>query len=160
MPDAFVSLAQYLRAPANEAVPEPEASVEEAPAQAPLPDEYGSALDGVLSEIRCFRAALADALDARLEQVLCDVAAGVLARELRIEDADVAAVVALEIERAGEPPVRLRAHPEERAALGAFGCPVVADASLLRGDVVLEVRSGTIRSTLGIRLERALERAR
>jgi flagellar biosynthesis/type III secretory pathway protein FliH len=159
MPDAFIPLSEYLRAPAFEAVAIDEPSPAQEAVAAPEADDAVETLERALSDLRCFRAALADALDARLERLLLDLACSVLARDLRLAPADLATVVAREVERAGEPPVRLRAHPDECSALGAFGCPVVADPTLLRGDVTLDLRSGTIRSTLGVRLERALAEA-
>jgi flagellar biosynthesis/type III secretory pathway protein FliH len=162
MLDAFVPLAEYLHARAPQ--PPLEAEIGEALAGEPHPcaetpvDEH-AACDEMLAEIRRFRAALADALDARVEDLLREIAAGVLARELRLAPADVGAIAAHELALAGGPPLRLSAHPDECAALSAFACPVVADPTLLRGDLVIALRSGTIHATLGCRLERALASA-
>jgi flagellar biosynthesis/type III secretory pathway protein FliH len=162
MPDGFVSLAEFLRAPEVEQR-EPVPFAVEACSD-PLPDSIESEEDPdvgeeALSAARRFRAALADALDARVERLLGEIAASVLARELRLAPADVRAIVIREIELAGEPPLKIRAHPTECAALHDFECLVVADAALRRGDVAIEVRSGTIAATLGWRLERALAHA-
>ena len=81
-----------------------------------------AALEEALADIRRFRAALADALDVRIE-VAADIAAGVLARELRLAPADLRAIVARELALAGEPPVT-HSRPSERmrSAAGLRGC--------------------------------------
>jgi flagellar biosynthesis/type III secretory pathway protein FliH len=118
--------------------------------------EYEAALDEALADIRRFRAALADALDAKVEALLGEIAASVLGRDLRVAPLDVRAIVERELALAGGVPLRVRAHPGECAALHGVACAVVADASLRRGDVMLDLRAGTIDATLGCRLERAL----
>jgi flagellar biosynthesis/type III secretory pathway protein FliH len=158
MHDTFVSLAEYLRVPAaipaEPIVPEVgECNVETNP-----PDE-NVPVEEALADIRRFRAALADALDVRVERLLGDVAAGVLARELRIAPVDLRAIVARELALAGDPPVQVHAHPDECELLRAFEGIVVADPALRRGDVRIELRSGTIAATLGCRLERAIAAA-
>jgi flagellar biosynthesis/type III secretory pathway protein FliH len=158
MHDTFVPLAEYLRgpvpAPAEAVVPEvvePEVETNALAENAPVED--------ALADIRRFRAALADALDVRVERLLGDIAAGVLARELRIAPVDLRAIVARELALAGEPPVKIHAHPDECELLGAFEGNVVADPTLRLGDVRIELRSGTIAATLGCRLECALAAA-
>ncbi len=158
MHDTFVPLGEYLRgaavAPAEPIAPEAcEPNVEAEPLAQNVPREEA------LADIRRFRAALADALDVRMERLLGDIAAGVLARELRIAPVDLRAVVARELALAGEPPVNIYAHPDECELLGAFEGNVLADPALRRGDVRIELRSGTIAATLGCRLESALAAA-
>ena len=123
----------------------------------PPPDE--TQLEEALLDIRRFRAALADALDLRVEHLLGEIAASVLARELRVAPADLRAIVARELTLGGEPPVRIRAHPSECEALNGLGDAIVADPGLRRGDVAIDVRGGTIAATLGCRLERAIAAA-
>jgi flagellar biosynthesis/type III secretory pathway protein FliH len=154
MHDAFVPLAAYLRssepapvAPAEEERDEP-AAIADVQRDTPAGDE--------LAEIRRFRAAIADALDLHLDRLLTGIAAGVLARELRIAPADLQAIVARELAQTGEPPVRIRANPNDCASLAAWDGVVVADATLRGGDVAIDLRSGTILATLGCRLERVL----
>ena len=156
MHDTFVSLTEYLRGPAP-ALPEPMSIESEPPnAEAAASDDEVSPVEETLADVRRFQAALADALEVRLEGLLGDIAAGVLARELRIAPPDLRAIVERELALAGEPPVRIRAHPDECESLQAFDSIVVADPAMRRGDVTIEVRSGTIAATLGCRLERAL----
>jgi flagellar biosynthesis/type III secretory pathway protein FliH len=160
MHDTFVPLAEYLRGPAPAAAEPVVPDIDEPDVDAPDVDlhslDENAALEEALADIRRFRAALADALDVRVERLLGDVAAGVLARELRLAPADLRAIVARELALAGEPPVTIHANPNECELLQAFASHVVADSALRSGDVRIELRSGTIVATLGCRLERAL----
>ena len=97
---------------------------------------------GAFSETRRFHAALADALDVALEGLLRDVACDVLARELSLAPADVAAIAVRALARyANESPVRVRMHPEEISRVAGMNVPVVADSELRRGDVAIDVRA-------------------
>ena len=155
MHDTFVPLAEYLRVPA-EPPAEPAEEDEGEPSDGAESRDEGVPVEEALAHVRRFRAALADAVDLRAERLLADIAASVLGRELRVAPADLRAIVARELALAGEPPVRLRAHPDECESLHSWGAVVVADPALRRGDVTLELRSGTIAATLGCRLERVL----
>ena len=161
MHDTFVPLAEYLRAPAA-------ASTCEAVEEAQPPGEHDAeivaadgegALEDALAEVRRFRAALADALDARIEVLLREIATTVVGREIGIAPADVRAIVAREIALAGEPPLKIRANPFECDALRRAGYAVAADPAMRRGDLAIELRSGTIDASLGCRLEGVLDRA-
>ena len=155
MHDAFVPLAEYLRGPVAAPVEPVAAGVDESGIDAhPLAEN--AAVEEVLADIRRFRAALADALDVRIERLLGDIAAGVLARELHLAPADLHAIVARELALAGGPPVAIHAHPDECELLQAFAGRVVSDPALRCGDVTIELHSGTIVATLGCRLERVL----
>lgn len=113
---------------------------------------------GELAAVRRFRAALCDALDAALDELRRAIARDVLARELRLAPADVAAIAAGALERyAGERPLRLRVHPDDAAALATGDLNVVADAGLRRGDVAIDLHAGTIDATLGARLACVME---
>jgi flagellar biosynthesis/type III secretory pathway protein FliH len=161
MHDTFVPLAEFLRGPAAAPL-EPIAAEPGEPGEPDIkehPPVENVPLREALADIRRFRAALADALDARVERLLVDIAAGVLARELRIAPVDLRAIVARELGLAGEPPVKIHTHPDEYELLSAFEGSVVADSSLHRGDVRIELRSGTIAATLGCRLECAIAAA-
>jgi hypothetical protein len=159
MPDGFVHLADYVRPCRPPAAPEGE--TESAPANAApeiADDPYDGDLEQAVGDVRRFRATLADALDVALERLLLEIACDVLARELRLGPAEVASVVARARERAAaDEPHAVRVHPDDAAALAACGCRIVADDRLRRGDVRLEVSSGSIDLTLGARLERVLE---
>lgn len=160
----FISLAERLRAPA----PVPIADV----ACAPLAiepescDEVASALiahvpeyAGAVSAARRFSAHLAATFDALLADLMRDLAASVLARELQLAPADVAAIAArLVRERSADGPVRVRVAPADRDA--AIGIATVVDPTLESGDVILECTHGGIDARLGVRLADALERVR
>jgi flagellar biosynthesis/type III secretory pathway protein FliH len=107
--------------------------------------------------IRRFRAALADALDVAVQRLLAEIAENVLARELTVAGADVAAVVAKTRERfSSERVLTVRVHPRDRNVLGGLEIDSVIDETLVPGDVIAELRSGTIDLRLRARLESAL----
>jgi flagellar biosynthesis/type III secretory pathway protein FliH len=111
-----------------------------------------------IRDARLFRARLADAFDAALASLLRELAAGVLARELRLAPCDIGVLVRQVIERA--PVVRLRLAPSDAsssAAVRSCGLPVVEDASLDAGDAVFELAGGALDARLGTRLAAALE---
>lgn len=158
MPDRFVPLAAFVRPPATADPIEPPPRVACGDAGRDAGSEGAAELAETIGDIRRFRAALADALDAAVETLLLDIAAGVLARELRLAPCDLAAIVTRALERFGESePLLIRVHPQELAAIGGCGAPVVADEGLRRGDACIDLRSGTIDATLGARLVALLE---
>lgn len=149
MSEDFVPLAEFLH-------PTPEPRVEGPPAPAAPPARSESA--EAVRAARLFRAALADALDAAVEDLLRSIARDVLRRELRLDPADLEAFVIAALERHGrEEVLAIRAHPGECAAVAGCGIAPTADERLQRGDVVLELRSGTIDMSLAARLHDALE---
>lgn len=110
------------------------------------------------ADVRRFRAAVRDAVDVAAREVLCDVAAEVLARELRLAPADIDAIVTRACARyASEAVVRVRIHPDEVPRLERANVDVVPDPDLRRGDAMLDVISGTIDLSLGARLSEILE---
>ncbi len=180
----FVSLAQALRdAPSSRvepAVPEPELQirpgVDDAEAIAhddrSVADEARSlsstptldASTGVAAETavalrsaRVFTAALADACDALLGDLLRAIAVEIVGRELQLAAVDVAAVVRrLIAERRADAPLRVRVAPAD----GSISCelPVVIDPALEPGDAVLECRAGGVDARLSVRLALLVER--
>lgn len=161
MPDGlgFVPLDAFLRQlqPADRTPADP--STERA-AESPPPGAEPCPCAGALAAARRFHAALADALDVALEGLLRNVACDVLARELSLAPADIAAIAARALAQyAGESPVRIRVHPEETFLLDGAEIPVVPDCRLRRGDVAIDVECGTIDAGLGARLLCVLERA-
>ena len=160
MPDAFVPMRKWL-APAP---------IEDEPSigdvlpvletlEEPLDDAKCDDRDRAISEARRFCAALGDALEVAVAQLTVDISAEIVARELLLQPCDIARIVERAIERYGEMPVRLRVHREDlEAARGRFDA--VVDDELRPGDVILELRSGTIDATLGARLERVLTDSR
>jgi flagellar biosynthesis/type III secretory pathway protein FliH len=154
-PERFRSLASMIRAA------QPQDRAEE-PAQAEYPDAAepeGVALaevGGMLRDVRLFRARVSELVDDTVEKLCCDVAAQVLARELHLAPSDVRKIVDAALRRYfGEEPLRIRAHPREAQSLEC-DIPVVADESLRSGDIIIELRNGTIDATLGVRLDAVL----
>lgn len=149
MRDEFVPLDAFLRPAARE----PELAAAAVPAAA-----AGSECEEAIRAARRFRAGLADAVDAVVASLLPEIARDVLARELRLAPADVAAIVAGALKRcSGGKTLALRAHPADVDALAELPIAVVADGALLRGDVVLELHSGTIDLRMDSRLDAILQ---
>lgn len=153
-PDEFISLASRLRAQAQ---PREE---DAGPAEIAFEDEaaepYAAAERDLLRDVRLFRARVAEALEQTLRALLCDIAAEVLARELQLAPPEIETIVARSLERfAKGEPLRLRVHPADAPAVQC-GIPVVEDARLPHGDVVIELRDGAVVSSLGLRLEAVL----
>lgn len=118
-------------------------------------------VDGDLAEtlgaVRRFRAAVADAADYAVQELLKDVAAHVLARELTVAPADLAAIVLRARTHLGrENILTVRAHPSETDALSRLDVNVFADPTLQLGDVAIDLRGGTIDLSLSVRLEAVL----
>jgi len=148
---AFVPLAAFLRPIPPRVENEPVASAAVPPPSLPL--EYEEALRAA----RCLKAALRDAVDGAVAELLPVIAREVLARELRLANADVAKIAAAAIERASnDPAVAVRAHPDDLDALDGFGLERIADATLRPGDVCVQLRSGSIDCRLEARLEAAI----
>lgn len=123
-------------------------------------DDVQDAWHALAREVRIFRARLEDELAIALDALLPDVAADVLGRELRLQAPDLARIVGAAVQRyAHEEPLRIRVHPIDRDSLADVAVAVVCDSDLRRGDVVLELRSGTIDATLGARLETLLQKS-
>jgi flagellar biosynthesis/type III secretory pathway protein FliH len=154
MSDAFVPLAVFLRPVAHELGIEP--SPPAAPAGvaiAPIATEP----DETIRAVRRFRAGLADALDAGVQRLLAAIAREVLARELRLGAAEVGAIVSSALNRfAGETILAVRAHPADLDALAGVELARITDDALQPGDILLQLRSGTIDLTLAARLEAVL----
>jgi hypothetical protein len=154
MSDDFVPLALFLRpsaaAPAFEHSPLGGDEELQAPEIRAEPDENFRAA-------RLFRAALADALDVAVGELLQTIARDVLARELQLDAACVAGIVASALDRhAGEKVLSIRAHPSDIVALSGAGLELIADGALGSGDILIELRSGTIDLTVNARLDAAL----
>lgn len=169
MPEGFVSMAAWMRGPVAvdeqvvEAQPEfPTVACEDAPQNEPVAqedDDMPEALLGDLcSDVRRFRAALADALDYSVAQLVRDIAVDVLGRELQLAPSDLAAIVARARRRfSHEEPVAIRVHPDDVSQLDVCDLRIVADAKLRRGDAILDLSTGTIDASLGVRLESLLQ---
>ena len=103
-------------------------------------------------EARLFRARLADAFDDALARLLRELAADVLARELRLAPCAIAALARRV--RAETPVVRLRVA--EADAGREYDLPVVPDPELHAGDAVFELAGGALDARLGVRLASVL----
>jgi len=155
MPE-FIALAAWLHPPLLQldALPEPELPPAEAAPEPAAVDE--DAIAEVLSRVRRFRAMLADALDRSLADLLRDICTEVVGRELYCAPADLQRIVQRALERAapGEP-LAVHVHPSQ-LELVQIDLPVVGDDRLRTDDVRIELRSGTIDASLGVRIEQML----
>ena len=147
--DEFIPLGAFLRPP----VPGPPdyaalPDVPDVPVQTDPPD-----VRDAVRAARLFRARLADALDAALDAMLRELASAVLARELRIEPANIARLAAQTMAHA--PVVRVRVCPEDVHLV--TDTEVIADAALLPGDAIFELDGGAFDARLGVRLASVLE---
>ena len=106
-----------------------------------------------LRDVRLFRARLADAFDEASARLLRELAADVLARELRLAPCDLAAIVQRVQRSAPVVVVRVAAHDAAPIA----DVPVVIDETLQPGDAILEVVGGAVDARLGVRLAQVLE---
>jgi hypothetical protein len=159
----FISLADLLRPP----TPVVATPVEvEPPIAEPLPvpvvagapspprgESTSHELAAALRDARLFRARLADAFDDARQRLLRELAADVVARELRIAACDLDALARRIFAEA--PFVRIRVAPGDAAAIS--GLPVVADTALDDGDAIVELAGGAIDARLGVRLAAVLE---
>lgn len=152
MGDRFVPLREFV---VNSRQPETELVEPVVAAVTPeTPPDCGKAA----AEVRRFRAAIRDAVDAAVAHLLRDIAAEILARELELAPVNIDAIVERACVRyASEGVVRVRVHPDEAAQISSADVDVVLDSELRLGDALLEVRSGTIDVTLGARLAGVLD---
>jgi flagellar biosynthesis/type III secretory pathway protein FliH len=159
MGDPFVSLIEWMHPSASSETPESNNLAETVP-DIVEPEPQGAAdapIAELAAQVRRFRAALDDALEIAVAALLVDIASEVVGRELRLGPVDIAAIVTRARERyAMEEPLRVRLHPDECDSV-QLDATVIGDASLRRGDVVIEVRAGPIDARLGTRLQRVLD---
>jgi flagellar biosynthesis/type III secretory pathway protein FliH len=152
MPEEFVPLERFLRPPSRQPEEAPAEPKEPEPPTAEQIEQRES-----FRAARRFRAALADALDAAVEDLLRRIAHDVLARELELDEPCIAGIVTNALGRyPAQNIVAVRANPADVQALPDLGLEWIADDSLRRGDVLIELHSGTIDCTLNARLEAAV----
>jgi flagellar biosynthesis/type III secretory pathway protein FliH len=159
--DEFIPLAIFLH-PIEPPMPStPDCATERVDADLARPQlQTSEELAETLSAVRCFRAALADALEVAVQSLLPAIARDVLGRELRVEPADLAVVVAEAVERFGRDQVLvIRARSDEIGAMEPLGIELAADDRFARGDAEIELRTGTIDMRLHARLEALLMNA-
>lgn len=161
--EEFVPLAVFLQ-PVERPVPSPpprEFECVDASLTRPQRSHASDDLGETLAAVRCFRAALADALEVAVQSMLPMIVPGIVGQELRIGPPDLTAIVAKAVEDFGrEHVLTIRVRPEEIGAIADLGANVVADNRLPRGDVAIELRSGTIDMSLRARLDALLANAR
>ncbi|TAM62481.1 hypothetical protein EPN52_00045 [bacterium] len=150
---------RYLRAASTPHLAEPVASPAVSAAVPALErcDEEDEAVSCALR----FRAALREAFERELAGLFGDLAARVVARELRLAPADLEAIARAVLEHRGEgEPLALRAAPEDgerlRELVREHGLALVFDECMHPGDVMLELRCGALESTLATRLDGVL----
>jgi|HubBroStandDraft_4_1064222.scaffolds.fasta_scaffold115784_2 flagellar biosynthesis/type III secretory pathway protein FliH len=152
----FVTLDAWLRQPAPSIEIDPSSHDDEPVADPPAAPEEEDAIADVASRARRFRAMLTDALERSLADLLRDIAAEVIGRELQCAPAELQRIVERALARAAdELPVSVHVHPLQLELL-RLDLPLVADARLHCDDVRIELRSGTIDASLGVRLEQLL----
>jgi flagellar biosynthesis/type III secretory pathway protein FliH len=157
MPETFVPLTEFLKPRQERESPCHAEPCDPEPREAQPKDDVHSSTEEAFADVRRFRAAIADALDLAVETLLREIAADVLARELRIEPANLRLIVDRACALlAREEPFAVRVHPAEAGSLEGCGLCIVGDAALRRGDAILELRSGTVDVSLGARLEAVL----
>jgi hypothetical protein len=110
-------------------------------------------VSGALRDARLFRARLADAFDDAVARLVRELAADVLARELRLAPVEIATLVRRVLERA--PVIRVRVAPADAGFVR--GVPVLADPALAPGDAIVELGRGELDARLGVRLAAVLE---
>lgn len=155
MPDEFVSFATWFAEGEPEAQTPPEEVLLEPPAVETV-FERDEAAEAISSALR-FRAALADALDVSVVDLLRAIAIDVVVRELRLAPADIRGIVERARDRYGfDEPVAIRVNPNDKSALDDVPLTVMCDPSLRRGDVMIDVATGTIDASLGARLDRII----
>lgn len=162
MPEQFRSLASMLRQAVTPEIVEENLAAPDSllPIDAtPVSDELAVEQRALLRDMRIFRARMAEAVEEAVETLAGDIATQVLGRELELARANIGAITKRALQRfAAEEPLRVRAHPDEVELLDC-GVQVVADDSLLHGDVVIELRTGTVDATLGTRLDAVMRGA-
>ena len=103
-------------------------------------------------DVRLFHARIIEAVEGTIETLVTDIAADVLGRELLLEPVDVEAIVDRALQRfAAEEPLRVRVHAQDVDRLKC-GVPVVADTQLRPGDAIIDLRTGSVDASLGVRL--------
>ncbi|MBV8490595.1 MAG: hypothetical protein JO199_08700 [Candidatus Eremiobacteraeota bacterium] len=154
MPE-FVTLEEFLkpRIPENDVCEVRDDAVESAFDE----EEDDRCFDETLAAVRRFKAALDEALEIAVGNVVREVAVAVVARELSLAPAGLAAIVEDARKRFGVDRIlRVRVNPLEAHLLTGLNVDVAADRALRTGDVEIDLDDGTIDATLGARLERVL----
>ncbi|HEY8315107.1 MAG TPA: FliH/SctL family protein [Candidatus Baltobacteraceae bacterium] len=158
MSESFQSLASLLACKTDCVEPVGTETVEVA-ANRPLParDEFQE----LSRDVTFFHVHLREALERAVDVLLRDIAADVLARELRLAPADIGGIVERALLRyRNEEPLRIRVHPDDASAATHASIPIELDRKLRCGDAVIELRDGSVDASLGVRLADVLRRPR
>jgi hypothetical protein len=116
----------------------------------PAPPVVEGDVTEALRAARLFRATLTDAVTAIGARLIRELATDVLARELRIEPANIAGIIRRVLTECPDEPARIRVAPCDAHVV--CDVPVVPDETLQAGDAVIEFVHGTIDARLGVRL--------
>jgi hypothetical protein len=109
------------------------------------------------SDVRLFRARLADVLEAHARRLLPELLRRVVGRERAAAPCDVGRLAGeLVAAQAARGPVRVRVAPGDARSL-RLDLPVLADPALAPGDVAIDVRDGTVDASYVARLAAFLE---
>ncbi len=109
------------------------------------------------SDVRLFRARLADMLEAHSRRLLPELLRRVVGRERAAAPCDVARLAGeLLAAHAARGPLRVRVAPGDARSL-RLDLPVLADPALAPGDVAIDVRDGTVDASYVARLAAFLE---
>ncbi|HZZ64197.1 MAG TPA: FliH/SctL family protein [Candidatus Baltobacteraceae bacterium] len=123
-----------------------------------VPCACAEAEEAALRSVRLFCAAVAEGVEAAIGELLNDIAADVLARELQLAPADITQVVERALSRYfSDDPLHVLVHPDDACELHC-GFPVVKDPCLRAGDARLVLRCGTVDASLGVRLAALLQK--
>lgn len=142
MPESFVPLERYLRAESQPS-----------PAPTPVPECAPEPSRARLHEFRRFYACVADAVETARADLLRDLAADVLARELQTAPVEIERIASKLLSRFSEQePVHVLAHAAEIERLRHLDVPVHPAEHLRRGDITLVLRYGSIDASLGARM--------
>jgi flagellar biosynthesis/type III secretory pathway protein FliH len=148
--ERFISLAAFVRGPAPAAGPV-------APAVVRGVIDFAHA--DLATELSLMRLAALEAFERSTAQALRLFASDVLARELALSPADIEALVKRALASFAEhEPVAISVSPSDAERVRAQ-VPVRIDPALEAGDLVVQVRDGTLESQFSFRLEDALRRA-
>ncbi|MBV9104382.1 MAG: hypothetical protein JO060_12400 [Candidatus Eremiobacteraeota bacterium] len=113
--------------------------------------------EALCSAIALARLAATEAFQRASHRVLESFARDVLARELQLASADVAALVKTALKSlAAEEPVALLVSSDDLHRFSTCDVPLRADPSLVPGDLVVELRDGSIDARLNVRVLTAL----
>jgi len=156
--ERFIPLATIVRAAAHA----PAARVPQTALPVPptvVPEVVDFAHADVVHDCALMRLAALEAFEAGTARMLTSLAGDVLARELLLGPADIAALLKRALAAFVEhEPVSIAVSPADAERV-RVPLPVRVDSSLAAGDLIVHVRDGAFESSFSFRLQDALERA-